>query len=184
MRSKADAEIKDAEALVEGASRVRTNGGPFAGVMLVKGEPGVQDVKTGVALGGDDGEAARKALAALGYQGAVMAVVSRPLDVVRGPEAGSRVRLLAEASEASIVIALDARAAEDVAAAFGLTELAFGVLVQAVERTLLAVDGLEASLTDQARKRRVWQQFRALSARPVPTQEQGADGRPAGGSLF
>ena len=40
--------------------------------------------------------------------------------------------------------------------------LSFGVPAHVRGRVLLAVDGLEASLADEARKKRVWEQFRGL----------------------
>ena len=60
-----------------------------------------------------------------------------------------------------LAVALDAVAAHDLAAAAGLESLPFGK-PSWWGRTLLAVDGLEASLTDAARKRRVWSQFKGL----------------------
>ena len=48
------------------------------------------------------------------------------------------------------------------AEAAGLPALLFGDPVVLNGRTLLAVDGLEESLDDPARKRRVWQHFQSL----------------------
>jgi hypothetical protein len=64
-------------------------------------------------------------------------------------------------------VALDARAAEDLAAAFDLPRLAFGVETCTAGRRLVALDGLEASLGDTASKRRVWEQIAA--AKPPET---------------
>jgi hypothetical protein len=63
-----------------------------------------------------------------------------------------------------LAVALDAHAAEDLGLAFGV-KMAFGEPVMQQGRTLLAVDGLEASLDDPARKACVWRQFKALDVR-------------------
>lgn len=156
---KAAAELEAAE--VPGGA-VRWSGDPLAEVALVKGRPGEADVETGRVLAGPDGEAARKALSALGLDEAWFAACSRP-DGAAPDEAGLReLSASIEAVDPRVVIALDADAAEDLAAAAGLPRLRFGVPVERDGRTYLAVAGLEASLGDEVRKRRVWRQFRSL----------------------
>lgn len=181
--AKARAELRRADELVQGAAVIKSSGGPFAGVVLVKGTPGAIDLEKGHALAGEDGDAARKAIAALGYDGPFFGTISRPAGAEPGA-AASRLRLQIEAVEAAAVVALDATAAEDLAAAFGLPPLAFGVAVHLSGRTLLAVDGLEASLSEDARKRRVWEQFKGLVAPGSRESERDARRRPADSALF
>jgi len=59
---------------------------------------------------------------------------------------------------------LDGEAAADVSAAFGIDQPAWGRGVVVLGRRIVAVDGLEASLTDPARKRRVWEQLKTARA--------------------
>ncbi len=170
--AKAVAELTRADALVPGATEVRWSGQPIAGVMLVKGEPGAQDRAAGRALAGAVGEAARKALGALGYGGPLLSTIALAGMGTAPDAAARRVRLQADACGASVIVALDARAAEVLARAFGVDALPFGSPVRVLGRTLLAVDDLEAALVDPARKKRVWRQMRALAtdrpARDVP----------------
>lgn len=182
--AKARAELARADAFVPGAGDIASVGGPFAGVALVKGEPGEQDRTSGRALGGEDRDAAAKALAALGYDGPIFATISRPVHGAEADAVAKRLRLQVEAVEAEVVIALDAVAALDVAAAFGLEALEFGMPVAVPGRRLLAVDGLEASLTDDERKRRVWEQFKTLLSARSPERERDARRRPADNELF
>ncbi|HSV94150.1 MAG TPA: hypothetical protein VLH81_13795, partial [Desulfobacterales bacterium] len=78
-RDKALAELAAADRLAPGSDIVASAGDPFAEVFLVKGEPGPAEDSGGEALSGPDGTAARKALAALGFDPAsVFASVSRP----------------------------------------------------------------------------------------------------------
>ncbi len=168
-RLKALAEISDADRELPGADAMPCSGDPLARVMLVKGEPGPAEISGGVALSGADGEAAVKALSALGFDpDSVFAVVSRP---VEGGEPDARIRRLAmlvEAVDPSAVVGLDATAAADIAAALEIPEIAFGAASRTAGRTIVCVDGLEASLSDERRKRRVWHQLRALApAEPV-----------------
>ncbi|MHB8706630.1 MAG: hypothetical protein ACYC77_08955 [Coriobacteriia bacterium] len=181
---KARAELAQADALVPGASRIASAGGPFAAVALVKGEPGEGDRSSGRALGGEDRDAAARAIAALGYDGPLFAMVSRPVEAADLDAVARRVRLQIEAVEAEIVIALDAIAALDVAAAFGLPVLGFGQPAVLPGRVLLAVDGLEASLTDDDRKRAVWEQFKSVLRVPAAKRERDARGRPVENELF
>jgi hypothetical protein len=127
----------------------------------VKGVPGEADRSAGAALAGADGAAAHKALGALGVAGPVYSICSRPGAAVTPECAARRVRLIIEALDPSLVIALDRDAADDVSEGFGVAGLVFGEPACVFGRTLLAVDDLEESLQG-ARKREVWQQFRGL----------------------
>ena len=163
--AKATAEIAQAERLLPGADIVSSFGNPLARTMLVKGQKGPAEEGGGAALSGEDGAAARKALEALGLDPQdVFAVVSRPTTDPDPDSVAQRVRGLIEAVDPVIVIALDDQAAADLAAAFALDSLAFGTPVTVFGRTLLAVDGLEASLGDESRKRKVWKQFRTIAS--------------------
>jgi len=159
-RAKARAEADEAEALVPGEGVVRGQGDLLASVLLVKGEPGAGDRAKGRALAGDDGVAIGKALDALGLPSARYALCTR---VGPDPEAVvSRVRLLTEAVDPRVVVLLDAEAAADFAAAYEVSVPKHGQVVRVLGREVLAVDGFEASLSDEKRKRRVWRQLQAL----------------------
>lgn len=159
-RAKARAEVEAAEKLAKGAGVVRGQGDLLADVLLVKGEPGAEDRAKKRALAGPDGPAIGRALDALGVSGARYAVCTRV--GAAGRARLTRLRLLTEAIDPRVVVLLDAEAAEDFAAAFGLEAPAPGVITRMLGRDVLAVDGFEASLTDAARKRRVWGQLQAL----------------------
>lgn len=161
--AKATAELDAADEVLP-AIPVKRTGDDLGRVLLVKGEPGSGDLAAGAALAGADGEAARAALTALGVPvDSLLAVVSRPAGSATPLDAAHRrlARYL-EAADPALAIALDALAADDLAAAAGVPALPFGEAVECRGRVLLAVDGLEASLSDEKRKRRVWRQFRAL----------------------
>lgn len=161
-REKAAAEIAMAEKLVPGAGLVRGQGDVLADVLLVKGVAGPGDLAKKHALAGEDGTAIGKALDALGVSEARYAVCTRI-----GPAKAKRIarlRLLTEAVDPRTVVLLDAEAAEDFAAAFAITAPSPGEIVRVFGRDVLTVDGFEAALADEARKRRVWAQLRALKA--------------------
>jgi hypothetical protein len=160
---KARAELAEADSLAPGSDIVPSAGALLAQVALVKGLPGPAEVSGGAALSGADGRAAASALAALGYApGSTFAVVSRT-EVGTAPEArAERLRLTLEAVDPRLIVALDQEAAEDVSQAFGIAPLRFGRPVRVLGRTIVAVDGLEASLNDPSRKRRVWRQWKAV----------------------
>ncbi len=161
--AKTAAEIAAADAMVSGVGFIASSGTPFAGTMLVKGERGPAEEDGRPVLSGPDGDAVRKALAALGEDpDDIYAIASRPVVDVDAAVASQRTRLLVEAVDPDVVIALDGVAAEDCIEAFGLPGVEFGKPVRVMGRRMLAVDGLEASLTDSTRKRRVWAQLRAL----------------------
>ncbi|MDI6900788.1 MAG: hypothetical protein QMC79_03740 [Anaerosomatales bacterium] len=160
VRAKAMSEAAAADALLDGVT-VSVGGVIPAPTLLVSARPSATGSAAGSALAGAAGEAAGKALAGLGLPPEWAAVVSRQgdaeLTVMR-----ERLGLLVEAVDPDVVIALDAEAAEDVAAALGTPPLRFGDPVTIGGRRVLAVDGFEASLADEARKRRVWRQLTAL----------------------
>jgi uracil-DNA glycosylase len=161
--AKARAELALANEAVPGAEAVRSEGDLFARSVLVKGTPGPGDTSEGLALAGADGAAARKALEALGLDSAsTFATCSRPIDGAERDAVLLRLSLQIEAVDPEYVIALDDIAAADVAAALGLDQLESGHPRTAGGRTVLAVDGLEASLDDEARKARVWSQLKRL----------------------
>lgn len=162
---KAAAEEAAADALVGGAP-VRSAGEPDARLLLVKGELGASDLEAGEALAGPDREAALAALAALQVDaGSFLAVASRPVAGAAAKAVVRRLALYLEACDPGLAIAVDATAAEDLARAAGLPALPFGEPAHVRGRTLLAVDGLEASLGDEDRKKRVWAQFRGLGTK-------------------
>ncbi len=78
VESKVRAEIRAADALCPGADAIAVAGSLTPVVVLVKGNAGDADRAAGIALAGADGEAARKALAALGVTEPSCAVCSRP----------------------------------------------------------------------------------------------------------
>lgn len=124
-RQKAGAEIAAADALVSGSERIRSSGDALAEIVLVKGVPGAHDRAAGQALAGEDGEAAAKALDALGLPAERYSVCSRPGRSGAAARA-RRLALIIEAVDPVIVIALDPEAASDVALAFRTEVLAPG----------------------------------------------------------
>lgn len=161
--AKAEAEQDAADAMLPGI-RVLAAGVPTARVLLVKGEPGEADLAAGASLAGPDGDAARAALEALGVgASSTLALVTRAAARAAGEAVVERLARYLESADPALAVALDAIAARDLAAAAGLRELPFGRLTHVRGRVLLAVDGLEASLADEARKKRVWRQLKALA---------------------
>lgn len=158
---KARAELVAADALVPGSDLVAWSGALLAGVALVKGLPGPAEVAGGAALSGPDGQAAEKALLALGWpEGSWFATLSRAEpDADAGPIA-ARLRLQLEAVDPLVIVALDEIAAGDVAAAFELPQPpAPGRPTVSRGRRFVAVQGLEHSLGEPARKRAAWRQL-------------------------
>ena len=179
-QAKARAELAAADRLLGGRVPVTGSGDPLGRVLLIKGAPGPDDTAAGSALAGADGAAAAKALQALGLDPAsVWRTCSRP-----GPgDAAARARrleLAVEAVDPALVLALDADASQDLSAALGLTPLRAGRPEIVRGRVLGAVDGLEASLTSEAAKARVWRQMKAV-ARSLPPHSlagETREGRP------
>lgn len=160
--AKVRAELAEADGLAPDAAAVEPSGDPTCRVMLVKGVPGRADRAAGRALSGPDGEAATKAFEALDLGSAYFATCCRPASGERSPGGLERLALQIEAVDPAVIVALDAPAAEDVAAVLGLEELPFGVVAAVRGRRVLAVEGLEASLGDDNAKARVWRQLRTL----------------------
>ncbi|MHB1016758.1 MAG: uracil-DNA glycosylase family protein [Coriobacteriia bacterium] len=161
-REKARAEIAAAEHAGGGAPAVRAHGDELAEVLLLKGEPGPGDIEGGYALAGSDGDAADKALDALGLPSGRFALCTRASGV-EADDRAERIRMLIEAVDPSVMIALDPLAAQDLSLAVGMDALVAGTLVTWRGRTVVAIDGLEASLSDDGLKRRVWRQLKALA---------------------
>jgi hypothetical protein len=163
--ARAKSELAAADALAPGSDAVAWSGALFAEVAAVKGLAGPAEASGGAALSGADGEALGKALAALGYDEAdVFRTLSRPEPGISAERRSDRLRLQIEAVDAGLVLALDAEAAADVAEAFGIAPPDFGAHARVLGRRVVAVDGLEASLSDPARKARVWRQLQAAKA--------------------
>ncbi len=162
-RDKAAYEIAEAERALP-SLRVRGTGDALADVLIIKGEPGADDIASGTALAGADGGAIHKALDALSLPSRRYALCSRGPDADESARA-AWLRSVAEAVDPRVIIALDADAGADLAAAFGVETPPFGQVTRVLGRDVLVVDGLEESLADESRKRRVWAQLRSLSRR-------------------
>lgn len=163
--ARARAELAHASSLAPGSDAGASSGALIAEVALVKGLAGPAEASGGAALSGPDGEAAEKALAALGWPtDAVFRMLSRPEPDTPVDTRVARLRAQLEAVDPLVVVALDAAAAEDLALAFGTSVVSPGKAVIAAGRRLVAVDDFEASLGDERRKRRAWEQLQA--ARP------------------
>lgn len=166
--AKSAEELRIAASLVPEADCVPDRGPADARVLLVKGCAGPAEASGLPALVGPDGQAAAAALEALGFDPeSVYATVSRPgadpePDGASARAHGARLRATIEAVDPFAVVALDAAAAQDVAIAFDMSSVDFGVVRRVNGRSILAVDGLEASLYDDHRKRVVWAQLRSL----------------------
>jgi hypothetical protein len=160
--ARARAELAAADALAPGSDAVAWRGALMADVAVVKGLPGPAEASGGAAMSGADGEAVVKALDALGWSGEnVFFTLSRSEPGLEGPAAADRIRRQIEAVDPRLVIALDDLAAADVAEGFGVAVPRCGEAARVLGRTIVAVDGFEASLGDPVRKRRVWRQLQA-----------------------
>ncbi len=167
-RAKAKAELKNADAALGVPVAIAGSGEMTGSVVLVKGVPDAVERAARRALAGPDGEAAGKALEALGVTpGDWWAVCSRPAEAAASARA-RRLELIVEAVDPTLVLALDDEAAEDLAAAYGIKALAPGRPLIVRGRTLGAVGGLAASLGDNAAKSRVWQHIKAIAGPPAP----------------
>lgn len=165
-RGKTAAELVAADKMAPGSDAIACSGDLFAEVFVAKGEPGPAEASGGAALSGPDGEAVRKALAALGFDPAsVFATIVRPEAGIDEPLLRARLHFQVEAIDPWLVLALDAVAAADLAAVFDLGRLPFGKRVANSGRQFVAVDGLEAALVDVRAKRRVWGQLQACEPR-------------------
>ena len=162
--TRARAELAAADAAAPGSDVVAWRGALLAQVAVVKGLPGPSEASGNPAVSGPDGDAAVKALERLGWaRDDVFFTLSRPEPGLAAEQRGDRLRLQLEAVDPELVLALDSEAADDVALAFGTPKPAWGTAVRVLGRRIVAVDGLEASLDDQARKARIWAQLRAAT---------------------
>ena len=160
--ARARSELLAADAMVPGSDGVPWRGALIAEVAVVKGLLGPAEASGGAALSGADGAAAVKALTALGWaESDLFFTLARPQPGAVSASGALRLRAQIEAVDPSLILTLDGEAAADVSAAFGIDQPAWGSGVVALGRRIVAVDGLEASLTDPARKRRVWEQLKA-----------------------
>lgn len=183
--AKIRAELVASEQLLGNAACVAWTGSLYPVVALVKGEPGPVERAGGGALSGPDGEAAVKALAALGVTGPTWRTLSRPTPGIAADLIGLRLRQQLCAVDPDVVVALDREAAADLALAFGVATLTFGEPVAVGGMKLIAVDGMEASLADGRRKREVWQQFQGLThPAQCSRSERDARRRPVDNALF
>lgn len=164
--ARAKAELAEADALAPGSDAVAPRGALFSAIVVVKGRPGPAEAAGGRALSGADGQAAENALEALGYSAdEVFYTLSRPEPTIPAQQRGRRLRRQIETVGAEVVLAVDRDAGEDVAEAFGVAVPTFGAETVVLGRRLVVVDGLEASLADQNRKREVWRQMQAARRR-------------------
>jgi hypothetical protein len=171
--AKARAELAAAEAILPGADAVATHGDPMACVVLVVGEPSEEERRARRALVGAPLDAAAKILTALGFDPAsTLAVCARPSP--GSEDRARRLEPLVEAVDPALVVALDAAAAQDLAAAFRLEPFRPGRAVGARGRVMGWVGDLGASLGDDARKRRVWAAFKGLAAATGKAADPGA----------
>jgi len=160
--ARARAELAAADLMCPGSDAVASRGALLGGVALVKGLPGPAEASGGAALSGPDGDAALKALEALGWSAdQLFCVLSRPEPGADPSCCSARLGAVLEAVDPRVIVALDRVAADDVGAAFGTSLHSDAAPVTVLGRTLVAVDDLEASLADDKRKRRVWEQFKA-----------------------
>jgi hypothetical protein len=160
--AKAAAERAEADALDPGSAERGSSGPASAAVLLVKGEP-ASAAAVGSALSPAEAEAALRALTALGLPGDDVSAIATRTPQGSDDSSVRRLRLAVEAGDPAWVIALDRLAGEAVAAALEVSALVPGQPLTIAGRVWLVVDGLEASLTDPALKRRVWEQMKALT---------------------
>ncbi len=159
------AELASADALCPGSDVIAHSGDIAARVVAVKGLPGPAEAAGGPALSGPDGEALKKALSSLGWDSdQVFFTLSRPVEGCDAANLARRLRGIVEAVDPELVVLLDNDAAHDFAAGYAVGELRFGVETRVLGRRVVALDGLERSLTSEQEKRRVWAQLR--DARP------------------
>jgi hypothetical protein len=178
--AKARAELAQADALYSNAGAVASWGDPLAAVVLVVGAPGPEELAAHRALAGPVGEAARKAIGALGFDPAsTLALCSRPGgDSDQGARA-ERLEYAIEAVDPVLVVALDPQAAEDLARAVRCPRLAAGRPVTARGRTIGAVGDLAASLRGEGGKRAVWAAFLSIASAVPPGMRRIASKSPS-----
>jgi hypothetical protein len=161
--AKAGAELHDADGLV-GAS-VGSWEGPLLGarVAFLVARPS-EASGAGALLAEPVRDAVLKAADALGAGEDVFVAVTRPQGVTDTEAAARRLRLLIEAVDPPVVIALDAEAASDLALAFGAGDLRPGHPVRALGRGLGATGDFAASLDDPDAKKRAWSAMKGAAA--------------------
>lgn len=162
-RARLERELERADAVVPGSTSIRSQGDPSAPILAVKGSPGPAELGGGIVLAGADGDAWGKAIEALGWdRGDSYAVISRPIVDAPAQSVSDRLRHIIEACDPVWVVALDDQAAADVASSLDASTLRVGQKIRIKGRNVLALAGLEASLTDEDLKRRVWGQMKPL----------------------
>lgn len=163
--AKAAAELRDADKTLGVRIPVTGTGDPAGRVLLLKGEPAPADLGAGVAFAGPDGEAAAKAVEALGHDPAhAWMTCTRPVAGLAEAAYAERLRLVVEAVDPILVVALDPVAGADLAAASGVAALEQGRPLEVMGRTIGSTESLAASLPDMEAKARVWRQMRSIAA--------------------
>lgn len=160
--AKAAAELADAFEGWAAAGVAPWRGAALSRLAFLIAQPSEEDLAAGEPLRGRAGEAADKSAVAFGVGPDAYFVA-----VTRGAGAGcasDRLRLVLEAADPAVVIALDDAAAEDLAAACGLERLRAGVPIRARGRVVGAAGDLAASLDDPTSKKRVWAAMKAIAA--------------------
>ena len=168
-RDKARAEIAAADLLVPGADATASRGELVPDVAVVKGLKGPAEAAGGAAVSGADGTAISSALERLGFDPTrVFYTLSSAVGVENPDARASRLRLILEAVDAPVVIALDEVAADDVSRALGVARIRVGALTRVAGRDVLALSGLEDSLADPRDKRRVWAELKSVAPLRAP----------------
>jgi hypothetical protein len=175
--AKAAAELADADALIGAGPGIWE--GPIVGARIAFLTSRAAPRAEGASLLGDRvADAISKAASALGAGDGVFVLATRPVKTSAAAVA-RRVRLALEAADPLAVVALDERAAADLAAAFGLEPLQPGVPVRAFGRTMGSVGDFAASLDDESAKARAWSAMKAIATR-AGLEAKGRQKAPAG----
>jgi len=161
-------ELTSAERLAPLCGQVPSRGPLDAQTVVFKGQLGPTESSGGSAVGGSDGAAVEAALERLGWDRDRVFFAVAPVCADQLPdERAARITGIIEAVDPELVVTLDADAAAEVGVALGVPKPHFGRSSEVRGRSFVAVDGLEASLADETRKRRVWTQFKAARRRPI-----------------
>jgi hypothetical protein len=157
------AEVAAADALAPGSDAVPNRGNPLARVLVLKGLPGPAEASGGEAVCGADGDAIAKGLVALGYsEDDAFFALTRPEPAASLEQRIERVAALVEAVDPLVAVALDTDAADDLSAAIG-EKVTAAAAREVAGRRFVVVDGMEASLGNDDRKKKVWQQLKAAA---------------------
>jgi hypothetical protein len=161
--AKARAELGDADAIA--AAMPGAWAGTIVGprIAFVVGEPHGPGPEAPL-LDERAAGAVSKAADALGAHGAVFTIASQPAGGAGEEARGRRLRLALEAVDPIAVIALDAHAADDLAAAFGMEDLRPGRPVRVAGRTLGSAGDFASSLGDPDAKAKSWIAMKAIAA--------------------